>query len=152
MATKLVSPIQHSVSKNLRLDKRTVRLFEYKFEPGVPVEFKLSQEIEFADNLNNTYPEKYYTESEWKEFQKAKTPSELPVKDKYTGEVKVDPKTDKPITAMPSLEELQAKSLGDLKAIADEIGLKYGQTISGKTLATRISEVLSGSVEEAIEE
>lgn len=113
MAT-LISPIKHTVKRNFRIDIRTVKEKVFVFEPGVPVD---DIPDEFAKSLHDTYYEKYFYPEEWKAKEGIEESADF-----------------------PSLEKLEATELHELKKIADELGIKYGQNISSKTLANRIYE------------
>lgn len=132
MAT-LISPVKHSVTRNFRIDKRTVVTKTFVFEPGKPCD---NIPDDYAKDLEATYPDKYFTPADWKKTQGAKAD--------FQSKASEDDK-------VPTLEELKGKSLGDLKAIADGLGVQYGVSISGKTLAERIHTFLQAPAQDTAE-
>lgn len=105
-------------------------LFEFKV--GIPLEVP----DEFANNLHSTYPERYYTEEEWKSYEKAQ--------DKKLKTIEEED--------IPTLEQLKDEEFGDLKAYANELGLPFSSNVEKKTLATSIYYFLKANAEVAEDE
>lgn len=132
---KLISPIAHTVHRKFP-DPRNPKVFELKvfvFEPGKAVEVP----DEYANALEATAPEKYYTEKEWKGYLVAQGLKQEELAEAEGAEI-------------PTLEELKAKDGATLKALADELGIFYAQDSPPKTIALAIFNFLN--VRKAIED
>jgi len=133
MAT-LISPIDITLSRKFPTKSGLV-LKTFDFKKGVAVP---DIPDEYANALKLTYPDRYFTPKEWENRDKIIEEAKEELKHQIGDGEKVK---------FPTLEELQSKGLGDLKAIADDMNVRYGPTISPKTLATRIFEQIKPLIE-----
>ncbi len=129
---KLISSIDIELSKKFR-DNGADGLREFNFTAGEPLDVP----DEYAASLAATYPERFFTPNDWKNregFLKQNTNEA----NKLAG----GSEDDDGEVGTPTLEQLIATDAGELRAIADNLKVRYSPQIGHKTLAQRVFEFL----------
>ena len=129
---KLISSIDSDLSKRFR-DNGADVLREFKFTAGEPLDVP----DEYAAALVATYPERFFTQKDWKNregFLKQNT--------KEANKLAGGSEDDDGEVETPTLEQLIATDAGELRAIADNLKVRYSPQIGHKTLAQRVFEFL----------
>ena len=127
---KLISSIDTELSKRFRNNGADV-LREFNFTAGKPLDVP----DEYAVALIATYPERFFTPEDWKDRKSISAESKKEVNKIAKGSEEDEDKT-------PTLEELIATDAGELRAIADNLKVRFSPLISHKTLAQRVFEFL----------
>jgi len=137
MAT-LISAIDISLSKKFKKNGSTDDLKVFNFIAG-----KQLKDIpdEYAKALVATYPERFFTSEDWKDRKGI-----LVEKKKEVNKIAKGSEEDE--KEPPTLEELKATDFGELKAIADNLSIRYGRTISRNTLALRVFEFIESTTKQ----
>lgn len=104
---------------------------EFHFEAGVPIELETESEIDWAKNMAATYPTKYFLNEKEYENYLASVAEEEIEEDPVIGIVE-------PVGGLPKIEELEAKSLEELRQLALEVGIGTTPTMNRKHIAKRI--------------
>lgn len=119
----LISPYKHTVTRNFPSPRNSAVLIPKTFEFVHGKEVEVPDE--FAQALESTHPDRYYTKEEWKVY----------LETELANSALLAPEVGK---KLPTLDELKAKDLATLKVIADDLEVPYSQNVDGKSLATTI--------------
>ena len=111
---------------------RTKYVRTFNFEAGVPIELNNEAEIEWSKNMAATYPTKYFlSEEEYSDYLAAV--AEIEIEKPEVVEGGSDNQGD-----LPKIEELENKSIEDLRQLALEVGIGTTPSMNRKQIAKRI--------------
>lgn len=107
---------------------------EFHFKAGVPVKLNNDAEVDWAKNMAATYPTKYFlSEKEYENYLSAVAETEI-----EQPEVIVNSFPEDQQGGLPKIEELEGKTLEDLRQLALEVGIGTTPNMNRKVIAKRI--------------